>query len=82
MKNTPPIPDPNLTTVDGAPVILLAEFENQERPFIGVWYDNKEWVPAAWHKDGTYLEDHRNCGLDLKISPASIQGERICQQTF
>jgi hypothetical protein len=57
-----------IKTRDGANVILLAEFEDQERCFIGVYWDNEKWVACSWLKCGFYL-DKGECGLDLKGRP-------------
>jgi len=62
----------NVTTRDGAPVILFAHCEHQPRPYIGAIWQEDRWLPVDWTRNGKYLPN-RDSGLDLKM--VAVHGE-------
>ncbi len=61
---------PNVTTRDGAPVMLFAYFEKQVRPYAGAYYYDGNWISLTWNKDGTYICKASPSGADLMIVKA------------
>lgn len=67
MIQNPTTVEPNVTTRDGAPVMLFAYFEKQQRSYTGVFFNRDTWVACSWNKNGTYLNENAKCGMDLII---------------
>jgi len=69
---------PNVTTRDGAPVMLFAYFTRQPRPYAGAYFYDGSWISLTWNKDGTYICKESPSGADLIIVPVPpSQGRRI-----
>jgi len=63
----PVVTESNVTTRDGAPVMLFAYFGEQERCYHGAWFAGETWMPCTWDRQGVYNADKKTCGLDLMI---------------
>jgi len=69
---------PNVTTRDGAPVMLFAYFSHQQRVYAGAYFYNDAWISLTWNKDGTYISKLCPSGADLLIVPVPpTQSKRI-----
>jgi hypothetical protein len=67
IKLNPTIAEGNVTTRDGAPVMLFAYFEKQQRTYIGAFYNNDAWIGCSWFSSGHYIGKDAPCGMDLVI---------------
>lgn len=59
--------EPNVTTRDGAPVILFAYMSKQDRAYLGIFYCGDSWIACSWNRNGTYLDEAHPTGMDLTI---------------
>lgn len=76
MLTNPTTTEPNVTTRDGAPVILFAYFEKQQRSYTGVFYNRDTWIACSWNKNGTYLANDAECGMDLVIIKVALRAKK------
>lgn len=66
---------PNTMTVGGLNVTIFADCGEQERPLLGAYFNQMEWIACSWRRDGTWRNDDRVSDLDLVIVPAKVEGD-------
>jgi hypothetical protein len=65
LHTDPAKPHPNIVTRDNCPVMLFAYMSNQQRCYLGIYYNRDEWIACSWNKDGSYLSKDSKTGMDL-----------------